>query len=562
MWGCSGGDVGDPAGFAGTSGGPFVPGAAGGAAAAPAVPPSGTAGGAAPGGAGGPPGQAPTGPAACSDARVEPRAVLVAPRQYVNLLRDLVGATAVSEQDATASSELVVETIDRPRVTTATLDRFVRLAEGATESLRGKTGMFLGCTNLMDAACVRTSLGKVARRAYKRTIANDELDQLMTLRDAGLMAVTTDQGETGALTALQAILIAPSTLYRTEFQSPAQGTVRKLTPHERAAALAAFLLDSVPDEALLAAADDGSLNTAAGVQAQVDRLLALPRVKQHLTQVVLTAYNVPRIFNTPKDAMKYPNYAKLQTSMYEETRRFVEDVLWTRAAPISELMTSRRSFVDGALATLYGLPAPANPTEFKAVDLPPERAGLLTQASVMSVLSRTDKTSVVARGLYVRGNVMCLPKIPSPPMSVQAQVAEQLDAKSSEKELAAYRAMTSPCLSCHANFDRFGLLLEAYDPIGKYVPAQVEPVDFKNLTPLEGVMSTVSELTAKMAEGHVFEECFTDRALSFALTVATDSAELCLRPANGAVQPNATMRDLVLAVAQSAAFNDRTEVTP
>ncbi|HKU42163.1 MAG TPA: DUF1592 domain-containing protein, partial [Polyangiales bacterium] len=499
----------------------------------------------------------------CSTARVEPRAVLMPPRQYVNVLRDLLGQAAVSEADAAASSELVVETIDRPRMSTATLDRFSRLAENATNTLRGKTTTFLNCPNLMDDACVRTALGRISHRAFKRQVAPDELEALMAVRAMGITAVA-DQGETGALAALQAIVLAPSTLYRTEFQAPLAGQTRKLTAHEKAAALAAFVLDSVPDDALLAAADDGSLDTPKGLETQVDRLLALPRVRQHLTHLVLTAYNVTRIFSTPKDPAVFPTYTPaLQNSMYEETRRFVEDVLWTRKAPLGELLTSRKTFVDASLAKLYGLPAPGgNAMEFKQVEVGPERSGLLGQASVLSVLSRTDKNSVVARGLYVRGNLLCLPKIPSPPMDVQAQVAMQLDAKSSQKELAAYRAMTSPCLGCHANFDRFGLLLETFDPIGKYLPQQAEPVDFTGLKPLDGVVNDLAALTARISKDQLFEQCFADRTLSYALTIATDSKELCLQPGGAKVPATATMRDLVLTVAQSPAFNDRTQVGP
>lgn len=555
---CSQGSIGDPAGS--FAGGPAIPGAPG----ASGVASSGASGAGVTGAGTG--AQTPTTDpnlAACGDGRIEPRAVLVAPRQYVNLLRDVIGATAVRDQDATASSELVFETIDRARVTTSMLDRFDQMAESATESLRGKTATFLACSNLMDAACVRTALGKIARRVYKRPVRPDELDALMALRDMGIASIPTDQGESGTLAALQAILIAPSTLYRTEFQAPAQGLSRKLTAHERAAALAAFLLDSVPDDPLLSAADDGSLDLPTGIQAQVDRLLALPRVRQHLTQIVLTAFNVPRVFSTPKDVQLFPAYtAELQNSMYEETRRFVEDVLWTRTAPLGELMTSRRSFVDRSLAKLYGLPAPSQPAQFQPVELPAERSGLLTHASVLSVLSRTDKNSVVARGLYVRGNILCLPKIPGPPESVQAQVAMQLGATASQKELAAYRAMTSPCLGCHANFDRFGLLLEAYDPMGKYLPQQAEPVDFEGLVPLDGVLSGIPQLTARMAQDALFEQCFSDRTLSYALSIATDSASLCLRPTPSGVPPQATLRDLILSVVQSPAWTDRTQLEP
>lgn len=265
----------------------------------------------------------------------------------------------MSEADANASGELIFDTIDRPFMTTSTLDRYVRLSDQATATLRGKAEMFLGCSSTMDATCVRTGLQKLARRAFKRAPTPEELTGLMAIRDIGIAAAPMDQGETGTLAALQALLLAPATLYRTEFSAPATGMTRMLTPHERAAAIAALLLDSVPDEALLAAADDGSIGTDAGVAAQVDRLLALPRVRSHLTDAILTAYNVSRVFTTQKDEMLFPaDTSELQNSMYQETRRFVDDALWTRKAPIGELLTSKRSFIDANLAKLDGLPAP------------------------------------------------------------------------------------------------------------------------------------------------------------------------------------------------------------
>jgi hypothetical protein len=347
-------------------------------------------------------------------------------------------------------------------------------------------------------------------------------------------------------------------LYRTEFSSPVQGQARSLSGHERGAALAALLLDSIPDDALLAAADDGSLATDAGAIAQIDRLLALPRVRTQLTAAILTAYNVPRVFNTPKDAKLYPDYnAQLQNSMYEETRRFIDDVLWTRNAPLSELLTSRRSFIDAPLAKLYGVPAPRQP--FEATMMPPERAGLLTQASVMSVLSRPDKTSVVARGLYVRGNLLCLPKIPGPPTSVLTAVAMQLAEDATQKELAAYRAMTSPCMGCHAQFDRFGLLLEQFDAIGRHVPAQSMPIDFTGLAPLDGVVSDANALAQRAQKDQLFERCLTDRALGFALTIAADSNTRCLgNLRDPAKLAKANIRDVIVAIATSPLFTTRT----
>jgi hypothetical protein len=488
--------------------------------------------------------------------------VLSTSRQYINTLIDLLGKDAVADDDVATESDLEFEIVDRPQVTTASMDRTLRLAEAAAESLRGKAGQFFGCAALTDTSCVRSALGKLARRAWKRAPAQDELDALMDVYDDGAQAIGDDRGESAALLALQAVLVAPSTLYRTEFQG---GTGASLSGDERAAALAALLLDSVPDEALLAAADDGSLMTPAGVQAQIDRLVDMPRVRDHLTALVLDAYRVPRVFETPKDTEKFPAYTPaMQASMYEEARRFVDDVLWKRSAPLSELLTSRTTFVDGPLAELYGVKHQGAATEFTPATLPESRAGLMTQAGVLSVLSRTDKTSVVARGLFVRGALLCLPKLPGPPASVQAQVAMQLNATSTQAELAAYRAMTDPCMQCHRQFDRFGLLLESFDPIGRERPGAAEPIDFTGLGDFMGVVNNPSELAKIVTADGTFTRCLTERTLAYALTSAQSADTHCsaAQAAPALAQQGGTIDALISSIAANPMFTERTPERP
>ena len=91
--------------------------------------------------------------------------------------------------------------------------------------------------------------------------------------------------------------------------------------------------------------------------------------------------------------------------------------------------------------------------------------------------------------------------------------------------------------------------------------APFEPVK-SHMVVLDGTLSTVPALTARLQQNQLFEQCFADRTLSFALTIATDTKEMCLRPNGATVPATATMRDLVLAVAQSPAFNDRTQAGP
>jgi hypothetical protein len=512
-------------------------------------------------GAGGNGGTAPDG--SCIPELRAPRAVLAPMRQYQTILRDLFGPDAVRAEDE--SVEIEFEVIDRPRMSTSSLDQVLRTAETATESVRGRTADVLGCTSLTDRACIETGLTAIARRAFKRAPAADEIQKLMALYDEVIAlgpGPDTDLNEDAALAALMGIVTAPSTLYRTEFEA-LTGTPERvaLTADERAAAIASLLLDSVPDAELLAAADSGALLQPAGVAAELTRLLELPRVREHLTKVMLSGFKVPKLFQSPKDAAAFPEYtADLQLSMYDETRTFLDDVLFTRQAPLTELLVSRRSFVDSRLAELYGVTYPGSPggDELLPVDMPASRSGILTQASVLSVLSRTEKTSVVARGLFVRGAIMCLTKVPGPPADVQAQVDAQLAADSTQVELSEYRAKTQPCAGCHSQFDRFGLLLESFDAIGREQPAMTE-IDLTGLASFMGTVNGPGELAQALTADSQFVDCLAERVLSYALAEATETGESCIPPsiATELHGPTASMRTLIDTVVAHPAFSER-----
>jgi hypothetical protein len=144
-------------------------------------------------------------------------------------------------------------------------------------------------------------------------------------------------------------------------------------------------------------------------------------------------------------------------------------------------------------------------------------------------------------------------------VSVAAQVAAQLNADATQKELAMFRATTSPCMSCHSQFDRFGLLLESFNPVGRYEPANAAPIDFTGLDPLNGVVPDVAGFSSVVEQHQLFEKCLADRTLGYALTSAADNSMFCLGNLREPSKlQNATIRDLIVAVATSPAFNTRT----
>jgi hypothetical protein len=221
--------------------------------------------------------------------------------------------------------------------------------------------------------------------------------------------------------------------------------------------------------------------------------------------------------------------------MFEETRLFLNHALWSEGSTVDQVLTSRTTFVNETLADLYGVPfTGSEPTQFVEVELPAtERAGLLTQASLLSARARSDNTSVVARGIFVRSGLLCMKPPPPPPEAVIAQVQELLAADLTERERAEFRAATSPCNGCHASIDGFGLMLENYDAIGRYrEELEGEPIDPQvDLGSLgyPGVFDGVVDFVATAAEDPQFTSCLARHLAVYATNedgLATGDCEL------------------------------------
>src|SRR5690606_13949826 len=105
---------------------------------------------------------------------------------------------------------------------------------------------------------------------------------------------------------------------------------------------------------------------------------------------------------------------------------------------------------------------------FRRVELAsPERSGIFTQASVLTVTSYPNRTSVVLRGKYLLDNVLAAPP-PGPPADVPGLDEEGVGTKESLRaQMEAHR--TNPtCASCHVRMDPLGFGLENYDATGKW----------------------------------------------------------------------------------------------
>ncbi len=457
---------------------------------------------------------------------VPTRLARIGDAQIANAIGDVFGTdalTAVTVPDPTTRDFISIQ----DTLNSAVLDRYVQTAEGAMNAVTDETLARLGgCAQAsFDEACAKRAIAAVAEKFYRRPITSDEIASLATVYSEtsayGIPAATR--------AALSAILTAPPTIYRTEFGSEVKNGMTSLTAYEVASELSFMLADTIPDDALLAAAKANKLSSPADIETQVDRLLGTTHVQANLTRVILANYAVGSLFGTTKDATLFPAYTPaLESSLYTETKMFVDDVLWR--GKIADLLTSRHTYIDESLAKLYNVayPGPAGGGFQPYTFGPNDRAGLLTQGSILALAANPDNTSVVHRGLFVHGKLMCIGVNP-PPASLQSQINALSTANITEKAKADFRAKTSPCNGCHLSFDQYGLAMEHYDAIGRYREAYADgtPIDSSVTLPSDAGGLTaqgVKDMANALADNPIFATCVAEQLTGYGLGFQLDSS--------------------------------------
>jgi len=292
---------------------------------------------------------------------------------------------------------------------------------------------------------------------------------------------------------LEAILLSPSFIYRTELgpstlTADASGKFpdTKLTPYEVATQLGYTFLGSVPDDALEAAAADTSdkgLGSVTGITAQVDRLLALPAVQQNLSSIVAGWFNIGQLFLKTHDtsflaavpAADQANQAAIQGDLYAAAQELITSTLWKGSGKITDLLTTQKGYFNSRLAALYpevtfAGGAPTSLTTFVEGTWPASenRVGLLSDPSYFWAQSDPAANSIVKRGKAIHDDIICADPLP-PPIDLGSPTALAVISKGdSEATHSDARIATAPCNGCHMQMDAYSRVFQHFGPIGNY----------------------------------------------------------------------------------------------
>ena len=393
--------------------------------------------------------------------------------EYDRTVRDLLGQTTRVSADFPADAKVfgfddgAVSLTISPLHAERYRDAAERIGAEVTAS-PARMASVVGCdlTGTGRAPCLARFVGSFARRAYRRPLVDAEVQGLLHVAD-----VAADDPDRNAAVALiiEAVLQSPSFLFRAEFGAPdpSRPGLYRLGRFDLASRLSYLLWGTTPDDALLDTAQAGTLDTAEGLAQTARTMLADARAHEGLAAFYGQWLRLYTLATVHRDATQYPSWSpELSASMSEETSRTVDDLVWRDGANFLDLLTGHSTFLDGRLATLYGLAPPAAGT-WARTDLTdhPERGGLLTQASYLTLTAHSEGSMLIHRGKYVREVLLC-ETLPTPPANVPT-IPAPVPGETDVERLERHRSDPS-CNGCHRLMDPVGMGMHRYDSIGAF----------------------------------------------------------------------------------------------
>ncbi len=420
--------------------------------------------------------------------------------------------------------------------------------------------------NLSPDAAARQILRRLATRAYRRPVSEQELARLLKL-----VAAARAQGgrfEAGIQLALEAMLVSPHFLFRVELdpETNEAGQIRTLNEYELASRLSYFLWSSMPDDELFELAARGKLRE--NLDRQLRRMLGDAKSKALVENFAGQWLQLRNLDMAAPDKGQFPAFDDdLRRAMRTESEMFFAAIVHEDRS-VLELLDADFTFVNAPLARHYGLEG-VEGNQFRRVSLPKggageaagARGGVLTQAAVLTVTSNPTRTSPVKRGKWVLENILGTPP-PDPPPNVPMlrEDAQAVRTGTVRQRMEQHRKDPN-CAVCHKEMDALGFALENFDAVGAWRTKDGDfPIDAAAELPDGRLLSGPRGLKAMLrGSPEAFVRCLTEKLLTYAIGRGVEPYD---RPAVDGVVHAAKAGDykfstLVRAIVRSDPFQKR-----
>lgn len=320
---------------------------------------------------------------------------------------------------------------------------------------------FLGNIDLQNETHIQQFMQKYLASVFRRKATSSEIANYTRIIMDEFNE--TKRIEDGYHLAIRTSLISPDFLYREIGQG-------KLSQYELASRLSYFLTSSVPDEKLIAAAENERLFNSEIIRSHSSRLIKSfksTKFIQDFTSQWLDTAVLDFIMPDNKVFRKF-NFTHANM-MKDEVETHFRAIL-NKNMSLNEFIDPDFIFTNNVIGKeIYKLnKVPKTQKKLTRVSIPrgSTRGGLLSMPAVMMATANGVDTEPVLRGVWILENILGS-HLPPPPQNVPALPPDTSGATDPRDKLAKHMGNAS-CASCHEDIDPMGFVLESFDPVGRW----------------------------------------------------------------------------------------------
>jgi hypothetical protein len=404
----------------------------------------------------------------------------------------------------------------------------------------------LGCEPSAPS-CLESFVTSFGRLAYRRPLEATEVSAIV---DAATEHAIDTQDQFRY--AFEVLLTSPSFLFRVEVGNTPEG-VSTLNGYELASRLSFALWGRSPSAALLDQAAAGALDSPGGLASAAQALLQDPRAHQFYGAFFRRWLG----FELLREPVPPPSdwSAQLLPAMQAETDDVLADFAW-QERNFLEVLTTSATRVSPALASFYGLPAPA---AGGAVTIPANHVragtGLLTHASLLS--AKRDGDLIAVRGNWLRNTFLCDHVTP-----IDLTAAVESLKGLTPVEIVKARNERGDCAGCHALLDPIGIAFSEFDQTGRYddtLDRSVYGIATELPETPNPAFATLAELSQKLAALPNVTSCLSSRAFLYVNGREPDTLDACTvaQVSNHFASNDYGFATLLASLVESPAFRTR-----
>ena len=494
-------------------------------------------------------------------------------QQWENSVRDLLRLQSIPDLSSGFEPDTQISFFDNNsralRVSNDLWSNYQSAAESLAESVTGDppalARLIPDGLSSDSSEQPRALVRELGRRAYRRPLSSEEIDAHLALFEgAAIHFPEMDAFDAGVRALIEALLQSPYFLYRIETGVDRDGSSVRLDDFEVASRLSYMIWNTMPDDLLLEEAERGALGTPEQIAAQATRLLDDPRGQAMVERFHAQLFNWGLFRGLSKDQSEFPlYYGGVGDDMYEEARRFVENVVFVEEGDLAKLLTAPYTFANDGLAAIYGLEGSFGPSFTKAsfdASSQAQRGGLLTQLGFLA--SHGGLTGSVHRGVFINHRVLCT-ELPPPPDALPPIPADDGMTMTSRERIEMHTGPGTCGASCHGTFiNPVGFAFESFDGLGQYrLEENGLPIDAAAAFEFaDGLMEFdgASEFNHTIAERVETHDCYTKHWVEYALGRDTAGSDLDLIQSLGDRSLDGfSIKELLIELVKSDEFRSR-----